>query len=75
MTRLLAVDQTNIPVLQAEAKYAPFMDSARAVVAPIQSSFVKAIDFDQVLFEIAIISAHEFRIKWGARQKENHHEI
>ena len=45
-----------MPALQAEAKYAPFTDNARAVVAPMQSSFVKAIDFDQVLFEIVIIS-------------------
>ena len=50
------VDQTKTPDFDAEARYAPLGERHSAVIAPDRSFDVYVVDFDQVDFDMEIIS-------------------
>lgn len=54
--RLFCVDQMNTPDLDAAATYTPFLDSARAVMAPEHASSERVVDLVQSEREIVMIS-------------------
>ena len=54
--RLFCVDQMNTPDLDAAARYTPFLDSARAVMAPEHASSERVVDFVQSERENVAIS-------------------
>ena len=48
----------KIPEGEADARYTPLLDRARAVVAPVHEGSEKVADFDHVEREIAMISIY-----------------
>ena len=50
------VDQMKTPDFDADARYAPFGERHSAVIAPERSLDAYTADFDQVDFEMEIIS-------------------
>ena len=54
--RRFCVDHMNTPDLDAAARYTPFLDSARAVIAPEHASSERVVDLVQLEREMVTIS-------------------